>query len=176
MMNSLIISEFKKIINLYEKVIQYLTEIYEINNSDIKNMSKLLEINKLSYKIYRFKKSLEILKEYPMEIKTIEDINRIKGMTPLTINHINQIIKDGKISDTGISKELITYFGLEKICQDVEEIKPILEQPTIDDKNIKIPSNLNIEYDDNMAFFGSCINNPFQNIGIIFNNMLNKLY
>jgi hypothetical protein len=183
MMNSLIISEFKNLINLYEQVIQHLTETYDNKQDDIKQIRKSLEINKLSYKVYRLKKSLEIIKEYPMEIKKIEDMNRIKGITPLTSNYINQIITNGKISDNGLDKEFIVYFGLEKICQDVdvdvdvdvrdEEIKPILEQPLLDDKNVKESSNINIEYDDNMAFFGGCINNPFQNMSSIFNNMLN---
>ena len=185
MINILIISEFKKIINLYEKVIQHLTETYDNAQDDIKQIRKSLEINKLSYKVYRLKKSLEIIREYPMEIKKIEDMNRIKGITPLTSNYINQIITNGKISDSGLDTEFIFYFGLEKIFQDVNvgvdvkdndnEVKPILEQPLIDDKNVKESSNLNIEYDDSMAFFGGCINNPFQNIGAIFNNMLNYL-
>lgn len=182
MMNILIISEFKKIINLYEKVIQYLTETYDNKQDDIKQIRKSLEINKLSYKVYRLKKSLEIIKGYPMEIKKIEDMNRIKGITPLTSNYINQIIINNKISDNGLDKEFITYFDLEKICQDVdvdvkdEEIKSILDQPLIDDKNVKESSNINIEYDDNMAFFGGCINNPFQNMGGIFTNLLNYIY
>jgi hypothetical protein len=176
-MNILIISEFKNIINLYEQFIQYLTETDDNIEDDIKNIRKSLEINKLSYKVYRLKKSLEIIKEYPMEIKKIEELNKIKGITPLTSNYINQIITNGKISDNGLDKEFITYFSLEKICNDFEsskeEVKTILEQPLIDDKNIKKLSNLNIEYDDNMAFFGGCINNPFQNMSSIFNNMLN---
>ncbi len=178
-MNSLIISEFKKIINLYEKVIQYLTETYESNNNDIKNMSKSLEINKLSYKVYRFKKSLEIIKEYPMEVKKIEDLNRIKGITPITSDIINQIIKNGRIIDNGINSEFIVYFGLEKICEDDnikdEEDKLILEQPSIDTENVKKSSNLNVNL-DSQAFFGSCINNPFQNISDIFTNLLNYIY
>jgi hypothetical protein len=179
-MNILIISEFKNIINLYEQVIQYLTEKDDNIEDDIKNIRKSLEINKLSYKVYRLKKSLEIIKEYPMEIKKIEELNRIKGITPLTSNYINQIITNGKISDNGLDKEFITYFSLEKICNDFEsskeEVKTILEQPLIDDKNIKKSSNLNIGYDDNHEFFGGCINNPFKNIGTLFNNMLNYLY
>lgn len=189
MINILIISEFKKIINLYEKVIQHLTETYDNTQDDIKQIRKSLEINKLSYKVYRLKKSLEIIREYPMEIKKIEDMNRIKGITPLTSNYINQIITNGKISDSGLDTEFIVYFGLEKIFQDVNvcvgvgvdvkdkdnEVKTILEQPLIDDKNVKESSNLNIEYDDSMAFFGGCINNPFQNMGAIFNNMLKYL-
>ena len=180
-MNSLIISEFKNLINLYEKVIQHLTETYDNKQDDIKHIRKSLEINKLSYKLYRLKKSLEIISEYPIEIKKIEDMNRIKGITPLTSNYINQIITNGKISENGLDKEFIVYFGLEKICQDVDvdvkdednKVKPILEQPLLDDKNIKESSNINIEYDDTMAFFGGCINNPFQNMSSIFNNMLN---
>lgn len=190
MMNSLIISEFKNLINLYEQVIQHLTETYDNTQDDIKHISKSLDINKLTYKVYRLKKSLEIIREYPMEIKKIEDLNRIKGITPLTSNYINQIITNGKISDNGLNKEFIVYFGLEKICQDVDvdvgvdvkdkdedkEVKPILEQPLINDKNEKESSNLNIESDDSMAFFGGCINNPFQNIGGIFTNLLNYIY
>jgi hypothetical protein len=183
MINSLIISELKKIINLYEKVIQYLTEIYDNTQDDIKHIRKSLEINKLSYKVYRLKKSLEIITEYPIEIKKIEDMNRIKGITPLTSNYINQIITNDKIIDNGLDKEFIVYFDLEKICQDVDvsvsvdvDVKPILDQPLIDDKNVKGSSNINIEYDDSTAFFGGCINNPFQNMGSIFTNLLNYIY
>jgi hypothetical protein len=193
-MNSLIISEFKNLINLYEKVIQYLTETYDNTQDDIKHISKSLDINKLTYKVYRLKKSLEIIREYPMEIKKIEDMNRIKGITPLISDYINQIITNGKITDNILDKEFIVYFGLEKICEDVnadvgvdvdvnvdvkdedkdKEVNAILEQPLIDDKNKK--ESLNIEYDDSMAFFGGCINNPFQNIGGIFTNLLNYIY
>jgi hypothetical protein len=185
-MNSLIISEFKNLINLYEQVIQHLTETYDNKQDDIKQIRKSLEINKLTYKVYRLKKSLEIIREYPIDIKKIEDMNRIKGITPLTSNYINQIITNGKISENGLDKEFIVYFGLEKICQDVDvdvdvknednEVKPILEQPLIGEKNVKESSNLNIEYDDSLAFFGSCINNPFQNMGGIFTNLLNYIY
>lgn len=148
-MNTDIISEFERIVNLYENIIQYLTETEtETETQNVKNITRTLELNKLTYKLYRIKKTLTIIKEYPLKITHVEELNRIKGIiTPLTINMINQILTNGMINDIGISKEVIDCFGLEKIIDKTA----ILRQPSINDE-IKRP--VNVDYDDTQSLFG----------------------
>ncbi len=170
-MNTNIISEFERIVNLYENIIQYLTETHESNQDDVKNITRALELNKLTYKLYRMKKTLTIIKEYPLKITKVEELNRIKGITPLTINMINQILTNGMINDIGITKEVIDCFGLEKIINK----NAIFRQPSINDE-IKRP--INVDYDDTQSIFGfgSCVNNPFKNINEVVIKALNFFY
>lgn len=174
-MNSLIVSEFEKIIEIHVKVIKYLTDTYGVT----KDINKSLEISKLSYKLHGLRKSIKIIKEYQAIINTVDDIKRINGITPNTINYMNQIITNGKIINTGINQEFIDYFNPEKPIENnnleepsnkdaTEKVESILTQPLYDQI---IQESVKVD-DDMTPFFGGCINNPFLNMTSIIDSML----
>jgi len=90
-MNSIIIDEFKRLIDDKKKQISYYTNLDELDKAKEANI-----------KHKNFIKILQIIKQYPNEIKTENDINdfsKTKGIGDGTITRIREILTNGFLSE-----------------------------------------------------------------------------
>ena len=82
----------KQIIAEFEKLIRYINS--EIDNETDKK-KKLVNI----FRLKQLSQALEIIKKYPKTIKKGSDLKGIKGIGEGTINRIDEILNDGKLSE-----------------------------------------------------------------------------
>ena len=104
--NENIINEFSKLINQIKYDIDY-----SINKKEkLKNTFRLKQINNV----------IDILKKYPTEIKSGEQLKEIKGVGKGTISRINEILKKGKLSEIRVDKKYKKYMDY------IEELEQII--------------------------------------------------
>lgn len=122
-MNTTIIQEFEKLIKQIE---------YEILlNKD--------EIN--IYRLARYKKILQILKNYKTKIKSGKELENIKGVGKKTVERINEIIKNGYLKEIYMKEEDLKKI---KLLKKLEEIIGIGKKSALNliKKNIKSINDL----------------------------------
>ena len=99
MINSNIISVFQQLINQKKKELSKLKD-----NEEASKFKK--EITEYNFKIRNFNKALLLIKDYPNEIKSGNDLKEIKGIGKGTISRIDEIIDSGTLKeiDTSINQ------------------------------------------------------------------------
>lgn len=134
-MNTLILSEFKKLVKQIK---------IDIDQSNDKNEKKKHQ--------FRLKQTLNIIKiieNYNEEIKKGEDIAHLKGIGAGTVNRINEILSKGKLSEIKLTEQKEKY--LEQI-KELEQIIGIGRKTAIDlikIHNIKSIEQLKKAYQNN---------------------------
>jgi len=103
MVNEKIIKEFIKLVDQIKIQIDNAPADYITNNFRLKQIAA----------------ALNIIKNYPKEIKNGSDLENIKGIGKGTINRINEILKIGKLS------EIKTNVTEEKFSKAIEELQEI---------------------------------------------------
>jgi hypothetical protein len=109
-MNTLIITNFEKLIKETNYVINYIKT--KENMEDV--------VGSLGYKLKAFHKSLDLIKSYNYKIKTGEQLKGIKGIGNGTINRINYILTYGSYESefsTDIVKSAYEYNSKQVIEQ-----------------------------------------------------------
>jgi len=104
----------KKIINEFEKLIKQIK--YEADHTNKKDSKKIISNN---FRLSQSIKILEILKNYPTEITSSDQLEGIKGIGKGTINRINEILKYGYLKEINIGK------GEEKYLKEIDELTQV---------------------------------------------------
>lgn len=106
--NEKIVKEFEKLI------IQIKVEIDVSPSTEIKN--------KHMFRLKQISNVLNIIKKYPHEIKSGEDLKDVKGVGPGSIKRINEILQKGKLSEIKIKKRDQNYSNIVEELQTVHGI------------------------------------------------------
>ncbi len=104
------------------KIIDEFIELIDQIKYDMDNTVLDKEIIRHSYRLMQIKKIINILKKYPKEIKSGEQLKNIKGIGKGTIDRINEILKKGHLKEI---KELNSY-KYKKYLKDIEELEQII--------------------------------------------------
>ena len=101
MSNCIIISIFEKLISQKQREIQDLKDLGESKS----------KITSLTFKIISFRKALKILRSYPLEINSTENLSHIKGMGKGIIKRIDEILATGDLKSELKSDEQFISAG-----------------------------------------------------------------
>jgi DNA polymerase/3'-5' exonuclease PolX len=173
MLNEIIIDNFKKLIKLIE-----------IDNNNITDR-KLRIMNQ--FRIQSLKKSLKLIIDYPIQIKSGNDLVHIKGIGKGTIDRIDEIIKNGKLieilnydkiikktlKDEIIIEDLMSVIGIGRIIAQQlvskYKIKSAFQLKELSDSNkIKLNDKLKIGLKYLGKFHGSI---PRNEIDLIYDHL-----
>ena len=115
MSNNLIISIFEKLVSQKQREIQDLKD----------NGSSKSIITSHTFKIISFRKALKILRSYPLEINSTENLINIKGLGKGIIRRIDEILKTGDLkSELKTGSEIMSAANIIKNLQRITGIGP----------------------------------------------------
>lgn len=102
----------EKLVKEFEKLIEQIKI-----QIDIAPNTKIYMTN--SFRLKQITNSLDIIKKYPKEIKSGEELKEIKGIGKGTIDRINEIIKTGRLKEIKVKK------SEKKYSENIEELEKI---------------------------------------------------
>ena len=168
--NLLIISEFTKLINETNDVIEYYSAYKKTKTNEGRYVDNLI------FKLNAFEISLIEIKKYNYVIKNGNQLKKVKGIGKGTINRINYILKTGKLESEypnlneiyKIKNQLETQIKTEKVIQKEETEKVI---------QIEIIEIIELETEKNIL--GGCLGSTFSalnNLKSVFCSFYNGMY
>ncbi|CAH6421516.1 DNA polymerase family X [uncultured virus] len=120
----------EKIIKEFEKLIDQIK--YDIDHAPTKNESMTNY-----YRLRQITKSIEIIKKYPKEIRSGEELKDIKGIGKGTISRINEILSSGSLSEIKVDSKIKKYLNYIEDLTKVYGIGPKTAYELITLYNIK---------------------------------------
>ena len=137
--NLLIISEFTKLINETNDVIEYYSAYKKTKTNEGRYVDNLI------FKLNAFEISLIEIKKYNYVIKNGNQLKKVKGIGKGTINRINYILKTGKLESEypnlneiyKIKNQLETQIKTEKVIQK-EETEKVIQKENVELETEKI--------------------------------------
>jgi DNA polymerase beta len=132
-----------------------------MNEKLISEFNRLINYHKAtggnSFKIRSFQKGLRLIKEYPNEITSGDDLAEIKGIGKGTISRIDEILEKGHLSeikdDSNELKELSRLFGVgpkvaAKLLVEGVTLQKLIDSPELQDKWLNHHQKIGLKYLD----------------------------
>jgi DNA polymerase/3'-5' exonuclease PolX len=142
-MNNQIIKEFNKLI----EQIKIQIDIAPSSNEYTRNLFRLKQLSN----------AVEVIKKYPNEIKSGEELEQLKGIGTGTIARINEILKTGKLSEIKIKESDRKY---SEYIEELELVHGIGHQKAyelVTKYNIKTVDELKKAYNDDLIELNNVI-------------------
>ena len=102
-----------------EKIVKEFLRLIDQIKIRIDNAPKTSEYVSNNFRLKQVKNALQIIKQYPKEIKSGNELKDIKGIGKGTISRIDEILKTGKLS------EIKTNLKQEKLSKAIDELQEI---------------------------------------------------
>lgn len=140
-MSDIINSKNEKIVEEFEKLIDQIK--YDIDNAESKDKER-----KHAFRLGRIQKALSIIKKFPKEITSSNDLKGIKWIGKGTLQRIDEILSTGKLSEVSSIEEKSKYFKFIELLEKVVGIGRKTAIKLIEDYDIKSVEELKQAYND----------------------------